>query len=177
MSTTVAMAFFFLWILCSPNNILEQDPRCCYFLTGARQSCGSGMFPPGPGSDFFPSQIPDPTFVPSGSLIRIFSHPGSRIRIKKNLSILTPKKLFLSSHPGSGFCFFTHPESRLQGLKRHRIPYSDPQHWVPGFSTNQELFVRAWSGTFRFQWHSHTDEEFCESMTFWCGSGSADPCL
>ena len=33
-STTLAMALFFLWILNSPNNILEHDPRCCYYLTG-----------------------------------------------------------------------------------------------------------------------------------------------
>ncbi len=32
-------------------------------------------------------------------------------------------------HTGSGSWFFTHPESRIQGSKRHRIPYPDPQHW------------------------------------------------
>jgi hypothetical protein len=29
-------------------------------------------------------------------------------------------------HPGSGSWFFTHPGSRIQGSKRHRIP--DPEH-------------------------------------------------
>jgi hypothetical protein len=56
-STTVAMAFFFLWILFSPNNILEQDPRCCYFLTGAAALRIRDVYP---GFEFFPSRIPDP---------------------------------------------------------------------------------------------------------------------
>jgi hypothetical protein len=46
-----------------------------------------------PGSDFFPSQIPDPNCL----------HPRSA---SKNLSILTPKKWFLSSrkyYPGCSF--------------------------------------------------------------------------
>jgi len=30
-------------------------------------------------------------------------------------------------HPGSGSLLFSHPDSRIQGSKRHRIP--DPQHW------------------------------------------------
>jgi hypothetical protein len=45
------------------------------------------MFIPDPGSDFFPSRIPDPNCL----------HPGSS---SKNLGILTPKKAkkwFLSS--------------------------------------------------------------------------------
>ncbi len=33
-------------------------------------------------------------------------------------------------HPGSGSCFFTHPGSRIQGSKGHRIPNPDPQHWL-----------------------------------------------
>ncbi len=37
------------------------------------QCCGSGMFIPDPGSDFFPSRIPDPNYL----------HPGSRILIKE----------------------------------------------------------------------------------------------
>ncbi len=32
-------------------------------------------------------------------------------------------------HPGSGFWFFSHPGSRIQGIKRHRIPDPDSQHW------------------------------------------------
>jgi hypothetical protein len=41
--------------------------------------CGTGMFIPDPGSDFFPSRIPDPNCL----------HPGSRILIKK---VFQPKK-------------------------------------------------------------------------------------
>ncbi len=32
-------------------------------------------------------------------------------------------------NPVSGSWFFTHPGSRIQGSKRHRIPDLDPQHW------------------------------------------------
>jgi hypothetical protein len=32
--------------------------------------------------------------------------------------------------PGCGCRLFTHPRSRIQGSKRHRIPDPDPQHWV-----------------------------------------------
>ncbi len=63
--------------------------------------------------------IPDPD-------IRIFQC-GSRIHIKK-FKNFNPKKSFLSSpkydpvvHPGSGSWFFTHPVSRIQWSKRHRI--------------------------------------------------------
>ncbi len=94
------------------------------------QCCGSGMFIPDPGSDFFPSRIRTVS-IPD---------PGSA---SKNLSILTPKKpkkWFLSSRkydpgcssrisdPGSGCWLSTHPGSRIQGSKRHRIPAPDPQH-------------------------------------------------
>jgi hypothetical protein len=48
------------------------------------QCCGSGMFIPDPGSDFFPCRI-RPVSIPD---------PGSS---SKNFSILTPKKWFLSS--------------------------------------------------------------------------------
>jgi hypothetical protein len=56
-------------------------------------SIGIRHFYPGdvyPGSDFYPSRIPDPTFFHPGSRIQIF-HPGST---SKNLSILTPKIVF-----------------------------------------------------------------------------------
>jgi hypothetical protein len=33
-------------------------------------------------------------------------------------------------HPGSGSLLFTHPGSRIQGSKRHRIPDPDPQHCI-----------------------------------------------
>ena len=34
MSTLLAMALFFVWVCFSPNNILDQDPRCMFYLTG-----------------------------------------------------------------------------------------------------------------------------------------------
>ncbi len=76
--------------------------------------------------------IPDPTF----------SHPESRIHIKefKYGTYFNPKKIFLSSRKNDpGYSsriripeseFFTHPESRIQGLKKQRIPDPDPQHCV-----------------------------------------------
>ncbi len=71
----------------------------------------------------------------SGSRMRISSlpDPGSA---SKNQSILT-QKLFLSSRKYDLGCsfririlIFTHPGSRIQGSKRHRIPDPDPQHWL-----------------------------------------------
>jgi hypothetical protein len=65
----------------------------------------------------------------------IVFHPVSRIRIK-NVSIFTQKTgfydIFRVDLPGSRIRipFFTHPGSRIQGSKRHRIPDPDPQHWV-----------------------------------------------
>ncbi len=95
-----------------------------------QQCCGSGMFIPDPGSDFFPSRIPDPNCL----------HPGSS---SKNLSILTPKKskkmvsklekiwsgLFIPD-PGS-WCWLSpipDPGSRGQKGTQSRIPDPDPQH-------------------------------------------------
>ncbi len=73
------------------------------------------------------SRTPDPNFY----------HPGSRIRIKE-FKYFKPKKmvsklweiwsgLFVPDRSGSWL--FTHPGSRIQGSKRHRIPDPDPQHW------------------------------------------------
>jgi hypothetical protein len=62
------------------------------------------MFIPDPGSDFFPSWIPDPNFL----------HPGSRILIKE-FKYFNPKKWFLSSRKYDPGC-----SSRI------RIPESDP---------------------------------------------------
>ncbi len=75
-----------------------------------------------PGSNFFPSRIPDPNCL----------HPGSRIRIKE-FKYFNPKKWFLSSRkydPGcsSRIRMLTFYPSRIQGSKRHRIPDLDPQH-------------------------------------------------
>ncbi len=60
----------------------------------------------------FLSRIPESVFFPSR--IRIFF---------KEFKYCNPKKWFLSGvvHPGSGSWFFTHPGSRIQGSKRHRI--------------------------------------------------------
>ena len=33
-STMVAMVMFFIWVLASPNDILDLDPRCMFYLTG-----------------------------------------------------------------------------------------------------------------------------------------------
>ena len=33
-STLIAMVLCFIWVLRSPNNILELDPRCLFLLTG-----------------------------------------------------------------------------------------------------------------------------------------------
>ena len=94
------------------------------------QCCGSGMFIPDPGSDFYPS----------GSRIRTVSipDPGSS---SKNLSILTPpkkqKKWFLSSKNYDPGCSSRIPDpdadslpSRIPGSKRYQIPDPDPQHWL-----------------------------------------------
>ena len=71
-----------------------------------------------PGSTSFPSRIPD---------------PGFRI---KEFKCFNPKNCFYALgnmiqdvHPGSGSWFFTHPGSRIQGSKKHRIPDPDPHHW------------------------------------------------
>ncbi len=82
------------------------------------------MFIPDPGSDFFPSWIPDPNFF----------YPGSRILIKE-FKYVNPKKWFLSSRkydPGcsSRIRILTFCPSRIQGFKKHRIPDPDPQHWL-----------------------------------------------
>ncbi len=98
------------------------------------------MFIPDPGSDFFPSRIPDPNCL----------HPGSRILIKE-FKYFNPKKsnkmvskllknMIRVVHPGSRIRMltFSHPGSRIQGVKKHPIPDPDPQHWfpVPFFSSS-----------------------------------------
>ncbi len=94
------------------------------------------MFIPDPGSDFFPSRIPDPNCL----------HPGSRIRIKEfkyfNPQKKNKKKRFLSSKkydpgcssripdPDADFLPIPDPGSRGQKGTRSRIPDPDPQHWM-----------------------------------------------
>jgi hypothetical protein len=74
------------------------------------QCCGSGMFISDPGSDFFPSRIPDPNCF----------HPGSRIRIKE-FKYFNPKKWFLSSRKYDPGC-----SSRLQILTFYPSRIPDP---------------------------------------------------
>ncbi len=62
-------------------------------------------------------------------------------------------------HPGSGSVFFTHPGSRIQGSKRHRIP--DPQHCLIYFTT---LFFK----TDRTEQTNNRQEG---SIRLCCGSG------
>jgi hypothetical protein len=105
------------------------------------QCCGSGMFIPDPGSDFFQSRIPDPNCLHPGSRIRTVSipDPGSS---SNNLSILTPKKpkkWFLSSKkynlgcssripdPDAYFLPIPDPGSRGHKGTQSRIPDPDPQ--------------------------------------------------
>jgi hypothetical protein len=57
-----------------------------------------------PGSDFFPSRIPDPNCF----------HPGSRIRIKE-VKYFNPKKWFLSSRKYDPGCSSLIPDPDPQG--------------------------------------------------------------
>ncbi len=71
-----------------------------------------------PGSDFFPSRKPDPH--------------KKMLKKKKIISKLSEiwSGLFIPDPDSrSGSWFFTHPGSRIQVSKRHRIPDPDPQHW------------------------------------------------
>ncbi len=72
------------------------------------------------------SRIPDPNFsIPdSRSHIQGQKDSGSRIRIKE-FKYFNPKKLFLRS----GSWFFNLSRITDPGVKRHRIPDPDPQHW------------------------------------------------
>jgi hypothetical protein len=105
-------------------------PLSLTFSLQKNQCCGSGMFIPDPGSDFFSTRI------------RIFSIPEPR-SASKNLSILTQKMFFpVSSRkynrgcsswiripdPDPDFLTIPDPGSRIQGSKKHRIPDPDPQH-------------------------------------------------
>ncbi len=114
--------------------VLGQE---CWILVkiiiGQKQCCGSGMLirisdpnysHPGPGSTFF--------------------HPGSRIRIEE-FKYLTKKMVSKLLDIWSGLFipdpdpdFFTHPGSRIQGSKGHRIP--DPEHRLKMELDLQSLF-------------------------------------
>ncbi len=77
------------------------------------QCCGSGMFIPDPGSDFFPSRIPDPNCL----------HPGSRIL--KEFKYFNPqkstRKWFLSSKKYDPGCSSRIPDPDADFLPS-RIP-------------------------------------------------------
>jgi hypothetical protein len=68
---------------CVAEHVLEswQKGNQTYKKVSLLQCCGSGMFIPEPGSDFFSSRIPDPNCL----------HPGSRILIKE-FKYFNPKK-------------------------------------------------------------------------------------
>jgi hypothetical protein len=53
----------------------------------------------------------------------IIKHPGSATLLTVN-AVLRIRDVY----PGSRILIFTHPGSRVQGSKRHRIPAPDPQH-------------------------------------------------
>ncbi len=74
-------------------------------LASYKQFCGSGIFIPDPGSEFFPSRIPDPSFF----------HHGST---SKSSSILTQKIVTKLSEMASGL-FIPVPDSDF-------LPIPDP---------------------------------------------------
>ncbi len=87
------------------------------------QCCGSGMF------------IPDPTFFYPGSELS-----PSRIRTSKNLSILTPKKWFLSSRkydPVADFLPIPDPGSRGQKGTGSRIRTRNTVIWFQLFVSGE----------------------------------------
>ncbi len=61
------------------------------FSVNTYQCCGSGMFIPASGSEFFPSRIPYPNFFS-------IPDPGS---VLKNLNILTLGNMIRVVHSGS----------------------------------------------------------------------------
>ncbi len=92
------------------------------------QCCRSGMLITDPGSNFFPSRIPDPNCLHSGSRIRIKEFKHFNPKKTKTKWFLSSRKYDPDVHPGSGCWLSTHPGSRVQGSKKHRIPDLDPQH-------------------------------------------------
>ncbi len=88
-----------------------MDPHLL-LTVGSSQCCGSGMFIPDPGSDFFPSRIRTVSIPDLGSS-------------SKNLSILTPqksKKWFLSSKKYDPGCSSRIPDPDANFLPS-RIPH------------------------------------------------------
>jgi hypothetical protein len=103
------------------------------------QCCGSWMFIPDPGYDFFPSRIrtvsiPDPGSELSPSRI---PDPGSA---SKNLSILNPKKtkkLFLSSRKYDPGC-----SSRIPDPDADFLPIPDPGSMRQKKGTGSQIRIR-----------------------------------
>jgi hypothetical protein len=98
--------------------VRRRGGHCNRGMLKSNQRCGSVMFIPAADPNFF--------------------HPESRIRIKE-FKHFNPKhfcealgNMIRVVHTGSGspiqILIFTHPGSRIQRSKRHRIP--DPQHWL-----------------------------------------------
>ncbi len=99
------------------------------------QCCGSRMFIPDPGSEFFPSRIPDPHqefkyFNPKKwfskvSEIRLVVHPGSgsRIRILTFYPPWIPDQgVKKAPDPGSGSATLF-PNKHIKGIKFPRIKF------------------------------------------------------
>ncbi len=121
--------------------------RLLLLLLGQRGGSGSGSCNTANKFLKIVPRVADP-----GCLSRIRYFP-SRIRIKE-FKHFNPKNCFYAlgnmirvAHPGSGYWFFTHPESLIQGSKRHRIP--DPEQCsklcpvlqisrIPGFFIHSE---------------------------------------
>jgi hypothetical protein len=70
-------------------------------------------------------------------------------------------------HPGSGSWVFTHPRSRIQESKRHRIPDPDPQHCIFDYFVHLYILALPWIFNFFFFLSasdaSFVDREFCFS--------------
>ncbi len=139
------------------------------------------MFIPDPGSQIRMFLIPDPgswiqifSILDPWSQIWIFSipEPGSRMHIKE-FSVLTKKNGFSALrnmirvfHPGSWYRFWIltfylsripilDPRSRIQGSKRHRIPY--PGSRIRIRNTGDYRFAQAVGG----------------SVCYWLSTGAA----
>ncbi len=82
------------------------------------------MFIPDPVSDFFPSRIPDPNCLHSGSRILIKEFKYFNPQKSKKNGFWALKNMIRVVHPGS-WCWLSpilDPGSRIQGSKRYPIP-------------------------------------------------------
>jgi hypothetical protein len=98
----------------------------------------------------------------------------------KNGNLMTPailcSSLFLLLDPGSG-------------MYKNQLCAHSCTHWLrplnltppPHLGSYARALLVIQDRRHRFfdplPWIHHTFYQFCGSMTFWCGSGSADPCL